>query len=185
MLACDPSYEIALLKEFSGHSDTSRAQTRPIGSSYRHRSLTGSRKTVDRVVTDRCRSGGGARGIIVGLVIYNKRSTAADLAFGEAMDIYNAPLAQPGQPPRRGQNIFLPWPNGPSRPTSSSWISQIAMDLWQPGKGRVTLPALLHRHGPERDMPRTLEEVADGHDAAWRSLAKLALANLYQQTDRN
>jgi hypothetical protein len=33
---------------------------------------------------------------VAALVVYNQRSAAADLAFGEAMDTYNAPLAQPG-----------------------------------------------------------------------------------------
>ena len=39
--------------------------------------------------------------VIAGLVIYNQRSTAADLAFGQAMDTYNAPLATAGQPDRK------------------------------------------------------------------------------------
>ncbi len=44
--------------------------------------------------------------VIVALVVYNKRSAAADLAFGEAMDTYNAPLAQPGQPTHaRGKDL--------------------------------------------------------------------------------
>ena len=34
--------------------------------------------------------------VVAGLVLYGKRSAAAELAFGEAMDTYNAPLAQPG-----------------------------------------------------------------------------------------
>ncbi len=44
--------------------------------------------------------------VVAGLVLYGKRSAAADLAFGEAMDTYDAPLAQPGQPPTPGQKTF-------------------------------------------------------------------------------
>ncbi len=45
--------------------------------------------------------------IVIGaLVVYSKRSAAADLAFGEAMDTYNAPLAQPGQPAAPGEKTF-------------------------------------------------------------------------------
>ena len=44
--------------------------------------------------------------VVAGLVIYSKRSAAADLAFGEAMDTYNAPLAQAGQPPPPGEKTF-------------------------------------------------------------------------------
>ena len=41
--------------------------------------------------------------VIAALVVYNRRAAAADLAFGEAMDTYNAPLAQPGQPATPGE----------------------------------------------------------------------------------
>ena len=44
--------------------------------------------------------------VVAGLVLYGKRSAAAELAFGEAMDTYNTPLAQPGQPPTPGQKTF-------------------------------------------------------------------------------
>ena len=44
--------------------------------------------------------------LVAGLVLYGKRSAAAELAFGEAMDTYNAPLAQPGQPPTPGEKTF-------------------------------------------------------------------------------
>ena len=40
--------------------------------------------------------------VVAALVIYSKRSAAADLAFGEAMDTYNAPLDRRGTgSPRR------------------------------------------------------------------------------------
>ena len=35
--------------------------------------------------------------VIAGLVVYSQRSTAANLAFGQAMDTYNAPLATAGK----------------------------------------------------------------------------------------
>ena len=44
--------------------------------------------------------------VVAALVVYSKRSAAADLAFGEAMDTYNAPLAQPGQPATPGEKTF-------------------------------------------------------------------------------
>ena len=44
--------------------------------------------------------------VVASLVVYNKRSAAADLAFGEAMDTYNTPLAQAGQPAPPGEKTF-------------------------------------------------------------------------------
>lgn len=65
---------------------------------------------------------------VAALVIYNQRSAAADLAFGEAMDTYNAPLAQAGQPSPPGKKLFLPPLHGPNWPTSSLCSSRISTD---------------------------------------------------------
>jgi hypothetical protein len=124
--------------------------------------------------------------IVVGaLVVYSKRSAAADLAFGEAMDTYNAPLAQAGQPTAPGEKTF---PTTAARAklanqqfeqlanqygffragkTARYFAGLTAMDLGQPGPAEADL-----------------QKVADGHDAPLASLAKLALANLYQQSNR-
>ena len=40
--------------------------------------------------------------LIAGLVFYTQRSTAAEAAFGSALDIYSSQLAQPGQPATKG-----------------------------------------------------------------------------------
>src|ERR1017187_1566055 len=37
-----------------------------------------------------------------GLAYWNMRSAAADVAMGAALDVYTAPLAQPGAPPETG-----------------------------------------------------------------------------------
>ncbi len=66
------------------------------------------------------------------LVVYSKRSAAADLAFGEAMDTYNAPLAQPGQPTAPGKRPSLLPLRGPSWQTSSlSRLPADTVSFWQ------------------------------------------------------
>jgi tetratricopeptide (TPR) repeat protein len=124
--------------------------------------------------------------VVAALVVYNKRSAAADLAFGEAMDTYNTPLAQAGQPAPPGEKTF---PSAAARAklanqqfvqlgnrygffeagkTAEYFAGLTAMDMGQPGQAETYL-----------------KKVADGHDAALASLAKLALANLYQQLNRS
>lgn len=124
--------------------------------------------------------------VVVGLVLYGKRSAAAELAFGEAMDTYNTPLAQPGQPPTPGQKTFAT--SAERAKLANQQFVQVAnqYSLFEAGKTARYFAGLtaidLGQTGPaEAD----LKTVADSHDAALASLAKLALANLYQQTNRN
>ncbi len=124
--------------------------------------------------------------VVAGLVLYGKRSAAAELAFGEAMDTYNTPLAQPGQPPTPGQKTFA---TAADRAKSANQqFVQIAgqYGLFDTGKTARYFAGItaidLGQNGPAEGY---LKQVADGHDAALASLAKLALANLYQQTNRS
>lgn len=123
---------------------------------------------------------------IAGLVVYNQRSTAADLAFGQAMDTYNAPLATAGQPPAPGEKTF---PTAAARATAANQqFVQVASQygLLLPGKTATYFAGLtaidMGQTGPAETY---LKKVADGSDAPLASLAKLALANLYQQLNRN
>ena len=79
--------------------------------------------------------------VVAALVIYSKRSAAADLAFGEAMDTYNAPLAQAGQPAPPGEKTFRLPLHEPRQPTSSSCSWPISTTLLPPARWLSTLPA--------------------------------------------
>jgi tetratricopeptide (TPR) repeat protein len=124
--------------------------------------------------------------VVAALVIYNQRSAAADLAFGEAMDTYSAPLAQPGQPPTPGEKTF---PTAAARAKlANQQFAQIAdkYSLVEAGKTARYFAGLTAIDLGQTGQAETyLKQVADGHDAALASLAKLALANLYQQLNRN
>ena len=124
--------------------------------------------------------------VVAALVVYNQRSAAAGLAFGEAMDTYNAPLAQAGQPPTPGEKTF---PTAAARAKlANQQFVQLAnqygfLEAGKTARYFAGLTAIdLGQTGPAET---NLKKVADGHDAALASLAKLALANLYQQLKRN
>jgi tetratricopeptide (TPR) repeat protein len=124
--------------------------------------------------------------VVAGSMIYGKRSAAADLAFGQAMDTYSAPLAQAGQPPTPGEKTF---PTAAARATAANQqFVQLAdhYGLFEAGKTAQYFAGLTAMDLGQTGQAETyLKKVADGHDAALASLAKLALANLYQQLNRN
>jgi tetratricopeptide (TPR) repeat protein len=123
--------------------------------------------------------------LIAGLVIYGQRSAASELAFGEAMDTYNTSIAQPGQPTPPGEKSF---PTAAARATlANQQFVQLANKYSLLGSGKTAryfagLTAIdLGQTGAAEGY---LKQVADGHDSALSSLAKVALANLYQQMNR-
>ena len=124
--------------------------------------------------------------VIAGLVVYSQRSTAANLAFGQAMDTYNAPLATAGQPPAPGEKTF---PTAAARATAANQqFVQVANQygLLTPGKTASYFAGLTAIDMGQTGSAETyLKKVSDGGDAPLASLAKLALANLYQQLNRN
>jgi tetratricopeptide (TPR) repeat protein len=124
--------------------------------------------------------------VVAALIVYNKRSAAADLAFGEAMDTYNAPLAQPGQPAMPGERTF------PSAAARAKLANQQFVQLadrygfFEAGKTAAYFAGLTAMDLGQSGQAETyLKKVSDGHGAALASLAKLALANLYQQLNRS
>jgi tetratricopeptide (TPR) repeat protein len=124
--------------------------------------------------------------VVAALVIYSKRSAAADLAFGEAMDTYNAPLAQAGQPAPPGEKNF---PTASARATAANQQFVQLADKYHSftaGKMAEYFAGLTAIDLGQTGQAETfLKKVADVHDAPLASLGKLALANLYQQLNRN
>ncbi len=124
--------------------------------------------------------------VVAALIVYNKRSAAADLAFGEAMDTYNTPLAQAGQPAPPGEKTF---PSTAARAKSANeQFVQIAnrYGFFEAGKTAEYFAGLTAMDMAQPGQAETyLKKVADGHDAALASLAKVALANIYQQLNRS
>src|ERR1700678_2039489 len=123
--------------------------------------------------------------IIVGLVIYNQRSMAADLAFGQAMDLYNTPLAQPGQPAVPGAAAFA---TAAERAKAANQqfvdITKRYGSLGAGTRARYFAGLTFMEMGQTGNAENALKEVADGHNSDLAALAKVGLASLYQQTGR-
>lgn len=124
--------------------------------------------------------------LVAAVVFYSNRSAAADLAFGLAMDVYGAPLAQPGQPVTPGQTIFSTAAER-SKAAHQQFADVANRYGWLPAgkKARYFAGLTAMEMGQTGPAEADLKEVADSHNADLASLAKVALASLYQQTNRN
>jgi tetratricopeptide (TPR) repeat protein len=124
--------------------------------------------------------------IVAGAIFYNTRSNNAEIAFGKAMDIYTTPLRQPGQPVAPGEPSY-----GTSAERAKAVNPQF-VDIasryrwWKIGANAQYFAGLTYL-----DMSQTapaeaaLQKAAGSHDSALAALAKMALAGLYRQTERN
>jgi tetratricopeptide (TPR) repeat protein len=122
--------------------------------------------------------------VIGGLVTWSMRSAAANSALGAAMDIYNAPLAEPGLPTgtgvyatsaeraRAANQKFLAVAN------QYGWMKQGEMAHYFAG---ITYQDL----GQNGQAETELKSASGSWDRNLADLAKLALANLYHQTNRD
>jgi hypothetical protein len=123
--------------------------------------------------------------IIVGLVIYNQRSTAADLAFGEALDLYNTPLTQAGQPAVPGAVTFSTTAERAKAANQQFVAVAKRYGFLGAGKKAEYFAGLTFMEmGQEGNAENELKEVAGGRDSNLAALGKVALASLYQQTGR-
>jgi tetratricopeptide (TPR) repeat protein len=118
------------------------------------------------------------------LAFWNLRSTAADVALGAALEVYSAPLAQPGAPPEKGV-----YPSATERAKAANqqfaavaqqygWLPQGAKAHYFAG---VTFEDLNQNAQAETE----LKAAAGAWDRNLANLANLALANLYHQTSRD
>ncbi len=123
--------------------------------------------------------------VIVGAV-YSKRSEAASVAFGAAMQAYQTPLAAPGQAVPPGIKTF----------SSIAERSKVANNLFlqvanqygmtPDGKNARYFAGLTSMEaGQNATAESTFKEVASGWNHDLANLARLSLAQLYRQTGRD
>ncbi|MGC2163954.1 MAG: tetratricopeptide repeat protein [Silvibacterium sp.] len=124
--------------------------------------------------------------IITGVVIYNSRSAKAQGLFGQALDIYNTPLAQPGQEQLPGETTY---PTAAARAKAANPLFVQVADHYswlKTGANAEYFAGLTYL-----DMDQTasaqkeLEKASSSRDSGLAALAKIALAGLYRQTGRN
>ena len=124
--------------------------------------------------------------VVSGFVIYNNRTHAASVAFGAAMQEYQTPLAEPGQPVPPGIKTFS---SVAERARAANQLFMAAADKYSmtpDGKTARYFGGLTYiEAGNNAAAESTLKQVAGGWNNELASLAKLSLANLYRQTGRD
>lgn len=124
--------------------------------------------------------------VAAGIVVYEQRDSAADRLLGQAMDIYQTPIAQPNQPAEPGQTTY---PSAAARAKAAyPLFTQVANQYgwFSAGEmGRYFAGITALDMGNKSEAETDLNKAADSHDSSVASLAKVALANLYAQTGRN
>lgn len=118
------------------------------------------------------------------LVVWNQRSAAAEVALNTAMDAYNAPLVGPSAPVTQGTYATASDRSKAANQQFTAiaqqygWLSEGARAHYFAG---VTYEEL-GQNGPAETE---LKAAAGSWDRNLSNLAKLALAGLYHQTDRD
>jgi tetratricopeptide (TPR) repeat protein len=118
------------------------------------------------------------------LVYWNTRTAAADLALGGAMDVYNAPLLQPGEPPMSGV-----YSSAQARATEANRefvaVANNFSGLPEAAKAHYFAGVSYEDLGQNGPAETELKIAAGSWNHDLSNLAKLALAGLYRQTNRD
>jgi predicted negative regulator of RcsB-dependent stress response len=121
---------------------------------------------------------------VAGLVYWSMRSSAAALALGSAMDVYQTPLAQPGAPPEPGVYTTSA---ARAKEANREFVA-VAHDFGWLAEGvraRYFAGVTYEELGENGNAEKELKAAAGSWDRNLSNLAKLALAGLYRQTNRD
>ncbi len=122
--------------------------------------------------------------VIVAAVVYQQRTSAAETALGQAMDVYSAPLAQPGAPPETGA-----YASAAERAKAANKMFQQIVDQYkmlpQTTKAHYFLGLTDEELGNNAAAESELKQATEAWNGNVASLAKYALAGLYHQTGRD
>ena len=124
--------------------------------------------------------------VVLAGVIWSRRSEAASSAFGNAMNIYQTPIAVPSQPVPPGTKTFasIAEKARAANPAFKAVADQYG--LTKDGKNARYFEGLTYvEEGQTQSAEDTLKKVAGGWDKQLASLARFALADLYRQTGRD
>jgi tetratricopeptide (TPR) repeat protein len=124
--------------------------------------------------------------IVAGVLIYNSRASQASVAFGAAMQDYQTPLAAPGQPVPPGVKTYA---SVSDRAKAANGLFLAVADKYSmtpDGKVARYFAGLTYmEQGQSGPAESTLKQVAGGWNNDLAALYKLALAQLYRQTNRD
>jgi tetratricopeptide (TPR) repeat protein len=118
------------------------------------------------------------------LIYWNVENSAAADALGQAMDTYTAPLAEPGMPPASGTYTTT----ADRAKAANKQFQAVAQKYgWLPEgmKARYFVGVTDEELGQNAAAESELKAAAGAWNRNVSNLAKLALAGLYQKTDRD
>jgi predicted negative regulator of RcsB-dependent stress response len=122
--------------------------------------------------------------VVSGFVFYKIRSSAGEAALGQAIDLYDTPLALPGAPPETGvYSTTAARAKEANRQFVAiahnfSWLPEAAQAHYFAGVTYIEL-------GENGNAEGELNAAAGSWNHNVANLAKLALAGLYHQTNRD
>jgi tetratricopeptide (TPR) repeat protein len=124
--------------------------------------------------------------VVAGVLIYNSRSDAASVAFGAAMETYQTPVTQSGEPTPAGAKTFSS--SAERAKAANAQFAAVAgkYGLTPSGKNALYFAGLSAMEaGQNQQAEDALKKVASGWDSSLAGLAKIALAGLYRSTGRD
>ena len=118
------------------------------------------------------------------LFLWSWRSAKAETALGAALDTYNAPLAQPGAPPAPGVYATA---SDRSKTANQQFVEVASRYGWlsDGAKAHYFAGVTYEELGQNDAAEKELKAAAGAWDRNLSNLAKLALASLYHQTNRD
>jgi tetratricopeptide (TPR) repeat protein len=124
--------------------------------------------------------------IVTGALVYNSRSNNAEIAFGQAMDVYTTPLRQPGQPVAPGETSYATSAER-AKAVNPRFVDIANRYSWfKIGANAQYFAGLTYLDmGQTAPAEAALQKAASSRDKALAALAKMALAGLYRQTGRD
>ena len=124
--------------------------------------------------------------VVLSAVIYNKRSQAASVALGAALQAYQTPIVPAGQQVPPGVKTYT---SVEERAKVANGLFMAAADKYSmtpDGKVSRYFGGLTYmEEGQNGPAEATLKQVASGWNSDLGALAKLALAQIYRQTGRD
>ena len=118
------------------------------------------------------------------LVSWNVRSSTAEIAMGAAMDVYTSPLTPPGAPATKGSYATSAERSKAANQQFTAVAQQYGW-LSEGAKAHYFAGVTYEELGQNSQAETELKAAADSWDRNLSNLAKLALAGLYHQTDRD
>ncbi len=121
---------------------------------------------------------------VAALVWWNVRTAAADLALGQAIDLYSAPLAEPGEPPEK--NVYTT-AEARAKEANREFVAVAQNFRWLPEgtKARYFAGVTYAELGQNAQAETELKAAAGSSNRKLANLARYALAGVYHQTNRD